>query len=392
VADRRQKVLFVGPVSGYSSYPVVCKGLIGALVKSGIDVFVADTTWDGSVDHTVVGGEYAENINYLDRMDVSQIISSGIFTKDSDNICVAINPTHHMMAIRSSGFKVAGMFIGDVDVIPESWKAVMNQQDLVLAPSSWVKKVSVDSGVVPEVLVVNHGVSEGFYPSTKTTESLPGINEPFVFLHLCSSIFFPQRKSTPQVIEAFDKLVKDGRNAVLRLVFNMNTKPVRALVASIPKGAAKDRVQVYYHEGSRPVENMRASYLASHAGVFPSRAEGFGIIPLEMRSCGVPVVQTMCTGHADHVMSTVDLASSGIVPVKHGPMVPAWGSFGMAPEVTSESIYEAMKQCMDTWPQLKQAAMNKAEYTRQRWDWTFVTQPLVTWIHEQEQNSQLPSP
>ena len=49
----------------------------------------------------------------------------------------------------------------------------------------------------------------------------------------------------------------------------------------------------------------------------------------------------------------------------------------------NRAIYEAMKQCMDTWPQLKQAAMEKAEYTRQRWDWTFVTQPLVTWVRKQ---------
>ena len=46
------RVLFVGPFSGFTSYPVVCKGLVQALTSAGFDVEVADTSWDGSPDHT----------------------------------------------------------------------------------------------------------------------------------------------------------------------------------------------------------------------------------------------------------------------------------------------------------------------------------------------------
>ena len=36
------KVLVFGPVSGFASYPVVMRGLIGAFRKLGVDVIVAD--------------------------------------------------------------------------------------------------------------------------------------------------------------------------------------------------------------------------------------------------------------------------------------------------------------------------------------------------------------
>ena len=49
--------------------------------------------------------------------------------------------------------------------------------------------------------------------------------------------------------------------------------------------------------------------MASYLGGFdlvcqPSRAEGFGLVPLEARACGVPVAATLCTGHADHMAAS----------------------------------------------------------------------------------------
>jgi glycosyltransferase involved in cell wall biosynthesis len=369
------QVLFVGPVSGYVSYNVVSKGLLRALTMAGIRPLIADTSWDGSPNHT--DGYFDHKaVQWLDRRDVLHLVQKGEALGDGPKICVAVNPTHHLMEIANKGIQVAGLHVGDVDVIPPAWRELMNREAVVLCPSSWMRQVVQNSGVTTPTLVVHHGVGPLFAPSLET----PDTDElPVVLLHLCASTFYPERKSTPQVLEAFKQIVDDGEAVVLRLVFGMKTKQVKHLLQLIPQDI-RTRFQVHFQEGSRPQDEISDAYKSVHALLAPSRAEGFGMCPLEARACGVPVIQTMCTGHADHVDG--DPAEWGIVPVAHGDMEPAWGDYGRAPEVTTESIYLAIKAFLALRKEATEAARRRAESVRFNWSWEKVSEPLVQWIKD----------
>jgi len=373
------KVLFVGPVSGYASYSVVSKGILRALMAFGIHPVVADVTWDGSQDHTEPFFEQKENgITFLEPSQVTGLVNQSKLPFDGITKCVAVNPGFHLSKVRDAGVKLAGMFVGDVDVIPDSWRQVMEKQDLILTPSVWCKDVIEASGIDRPVTVLNHGVSPSFVPSGRQVEQ--DTDEPFVFLHMCSSVFYPERKGTPQVLRAFETLVGEGADVVLRLIFGMKSKPVKDMLRTVPK-EIRSRIQTFYFSGSRSHEEIQKSYEACHAGLFPSRAEGFGIIPLEFRALGQPVVQTFCTGHRDHLDPDDNPARWGIVEVHHGEMEAAWGKFGRAPHVDFYDVVVAMKDCMSSYSRLKEASVDMSEAVRTQWSWEQTTEPLVEWLN-----------
>jgi hypothetical protein len=372
-------VFFVGPVSGYSSYPVVCKGILHALINAGIRPIIADVTWDGSPDHT---DPFFENLDstkavFMEHSDIIDLVHRGQQPKDFDcKYCFAINPTETLVGVRASGVKMIGLFVGDVDVVPDSWKHVMEGCDLVMTPSSFGRDVFVAAGVTAPVKVLNHGIDSIFHPSETPLIWSGDTNDAFVFLHLCSAVFCPERKGTPQFLEALTQLIDAGHSVSARLVFGMKTRPVTKMLKELPD-RTKQNIQVFFHNGSRPQADIMRVYHGVHAAVFPSRAEGFGCIPLEVRACGIPVAQTLCTGHRDHLESCEAPEGWGIVPIPHGAMVPAWANMGNAPDVQSVDVANAMRAFFSGYQALRTAAMDRAEAVRTRWSWDETTKPLI---------------
>jgi glycosyltransferase involved in cell wall biosynthesis len=369
-----KKVLFVGPVSGYFSYNVVCKGLLRAMTRAGFKVLVADTTWDGSPNHTDAYFE-TKDVEWLDRRDVMRLAQKGELCDDMPKACVAVNPTHHLMEIANKGIEVAGLHVGDVDEIPPAWRDLIEQESVVLCPSSWMRQVIEASGVSTPALVLNHGVGPLFTPALEA----PSPSEtPCVLLHPCASVFYPERKSTPQVLEAFTRIIDGGQNdVVLRLLFGLKTKRVKKILMSVPQ-RVRPYLQVHFQEGSRPQDEMAEVYRNVHALLAPSRAEGFGMMPLEARACGIPTIQTLCTGHADHVEG--DPVSWGVCPVLHGDKLPAWGDYGRAPEVQSDWIHDSICAFLGNRKTFTDAARERAESVRHNWSWEKVSEPLIAWL------------
>lgn len=378
-------VLFVGPVSGYSSYPVVCKGLLRALTEAGIRPIVADVTWDGSENHTdsCFDNLGESRIIFLDHQASVDLVRRGVAPSAYNcKACIAVNPAFSLFGIKQSGIKVFGLFVGDVDVVPGSWQQLMNMCDVVMTPSSWCRDAIVSSDVSSRVVVLNHGITNVFVPMLDSEERSGSPEDVFVFLHMCSAVFYPERKGTPQFLEAAQRLAKDTKNVVFRAIFGMNTRAIKALMANLGPDI-KERVQVYFFSGARPQSEIIRIYNGCHAAVFPSRAEGFGCIPLEVRACGIPVVQTLCTGHRDHIEYNDDPARWGIVEIPHGPLSDAWGGFGRAPSVSPDNVYESMKKCLSEYGRLRKAALEMADAVRSQWAWSETTRPLIDLIQKE---------
>ena len=372
-------ILFVGPVSGYTSYPVVCKGILREIINAGIRPIVADVSWDGSQSHTdsLFDTLDESKVIFLQHGDMSKLVNQGIPPADYDcKICVALNPSETLVSVHKSGVKVFGLFIGDVDVVPESWLHVIDQCAVVMTTSEWCRSIIAASGTKTPILVLNPGISSVFKPSQDAAARSGNPDEVFVFLHMCSAVFCPERKGTPQFFEAVRLLVDEGVNVSARAVFGMQTRIVRQMLRELPD-RVKSHTQIYFHPGARPQDEVVQAYNGSHAVVFPSRAEGFGCIPLEVRACGIPVVQTLCTGHRDHLESSENPEHWGIVPIQHGPLAPAWSNYGKAPSVEAVDVATAMKQCIEQYDKFRSAAMDRAEAVRTRWAWSETTKPLI---------------
>lgn len=359
---------FFGPISGFSSYPVVMRGLKEAFEFDGLSCLAMDITGG---EHGAMSGE-----------DTSRLSLGLPPTPRESNLVFAMKPTVRMGAlVVEHGMTLVGLHVGDVDTIPPEWKLVMQHEKLIVVPSAWMRGV-VEGAGFSNIVVANHGVERAYLDAPLAPSIAPG---PIRFLHTCSSGVFPERKSTPAVFAAFQRLVSDGCNITMTLVVSELRKPIKRLLGGLDV-AARDRVLTKSLGYGLSTDKLIELYSTHHALLCPSRAEGFGIQPLECRALGIPVVQTLCTGMRDHLPETENPRSWGIVPVEHGPMVPAWGDFGAAPEVTSESIKVGMLELIDNYDKIKETSVNRAKELHV-WSWQHRTHDLAVLLKGMEETT-----
>lgn len=234
--------------------------------------------------------------------------------------------------------------------------------DLV-APSSWA--VSVLRRYVPAERVTfwAHGVLRAMAPRRVQTFCPLG---PSPLLHVTSSIF--ERKGTAALLDAWDSLVAEWPCSGIAPELRIGSPSRLPLLRFARSGV----VLVGGMGGLVEPTELCERYLRMAAVVQPSRAEGFGLVPLEALACGIPVVATCCTGHAEYLASMgVD---EGVAVVRHGEDADIDdGPGALAPAVAAEAILEALRCLVAGYPDYSYAAMTNARSVREQWAWEATT-------------------
>ena len=134
---------------------------------------------------------------------------------------------------------------------------------------------------------------------------------------------------------------------------------------------------------------MSVLYQRHHVVVQPSRAEGFGLVPLEALASGVPVVATSCTGHAEYVdavrSATRDdlprysaVSPPGVVAVPTGELGPIDdGPGALAPSVDADAIAEALRLAYSDKDRLRREAAENARAIYLNWSWEATTRRFL---------------
>jgi hypothetical protein len=250
----------------------------------------------------------------------------------------------------------------------------------LLAPSTWGRGVLRNHSRGLPVVLYQHGVGPAFVPgarprSPRITE-LDGKKLPFIkVLHLASTGL--DRKGTYPLIEAWSKLMSEKLvPATSRL----------DLVLSADHGYAERAIDktLLRHPDFRDSiailprlnlseESMAKLYREYDLVVQPSRAEGFGLVPLEARACGVPVAATNNTGHIDHMQ-----IGRAPVVIDSGPESTSDdGPGAMAPTVSADAVADAIATyygAIEFWDQL---AADEAGFMMWHWSWKAVTERFL---------------
>jgi glycosyltransferase involved in cell wall biosynthesis len=136
-------------------------------------------------------------------------------------------------------------------------------------------------------------------------------------------------------------------------------------------------------------EEMSVLYQRHHVVVQPSRAEGFGLVPLEALASGVPVVATSCTGHAEYVDAVRSAARDdlprysavsppGVVAVPTGELGPIDdGPGALAPSVDADAIAEALRLAYSDKDRLRREAAENARAIYLNWSWEATTRRFL---------------
>lgn len=244
-----------------------------------------------------------------------------------------------------------------------------------LAPSSWAASVIRKHTDVP-VNVWRHGVDKAFQPDDEAAQERIAEyqQEEFSVIHMSSSS--TERKGTAELLDAWCELVARGRlgkRPTLRLM--LPRQEIDRYQALVEYDACHDAEVIKTVSLSAPRDMSpdvaAAHYRSAHVVCQPSRGEGWGLVPLEARACGVPVVATtLATGHSEHMNPTtpgvVDVPVGADVAIDDGPGA-------LAPSLDPRALQQSLNRAYDEWPALQAAAFGAARSVGFQWSWRSVT-------------------
>lgn len=179
-----------------------------------------------------------------------------------------------------------------VDLLNRSFRAVF-------APSSFVAKVLVDSGVSIPVRMIGYAPRlERFAGLYAARQSPPRKGEKFTFLHVSSA--FP-RKGVDVLLSAFARAF--AATIPVRLVIKTFPNPHNETARQIELlcAAHADLPEITLIDRDLDEDELLALYRDADAFVLPSRGEGFNIPAAEAMAAGIPLIVTGAGGHADFI-------------------------------------------------------------------------------------------
>lgn len=186
--------------------------------------------------------------------------------------------------------------------------AMIKACDFVFTPTKWGQKILVQNGIpVYKTRIVNEGFDPEVFLDYHASDAEKA-GEPFTFVHVGK---FEARKGTLQMIECFFQALERETARLLLHIHNpflTDYAPINELVnelgfTSVNGGSIWRRAGLSIHF-SQPFERhsyVSNLYLRADCGLYPTRAEGWGLPILETLATGVPCVVGNWTGQTEYI-------------------------------------------------------------------------------------------
>lgn len=230
-------------------------------------------------------------------------------------------------------------------------------------------------GSTVQVHTVHHGVL-GFAPVLSEIQKTRADYENGEFRVVHFSTTEGERKGTLELVQAWSLLRATGvlpNKTELLLVLDHHAR------AALQSRMIDHEVPMVTGIRILPRADMAAATMSrflcgQHLVCCPSRAEGFGLLPLQARACGVPVSTTVTTGHsAGHCEGfevCVIAQSDELHPIDDGPGA-------MAPRVTPVAIADAIRLSCARWLDMSRMSGARTGWIAEHWSWYVQLAPLM---------------
>jgi glycosyltransferase involved in cell wall biosynthesis len=178
--------------------------------------------------------------------------------------------------------------------------------EYILTPSAWSESVLKENGV-RNVRVVNEGYDPEIFEASAISQA-ESDSQPFTFIHVGK---FEERKGTLQVVRCFfEALEREDARLFLHIAnpFIHNYDALDDCLAKlgfISTNAGKTfrrmGLSIHFTNPYENVDDLALLYRKADCGIYPTRAEGWGLPILETIATGVPVIAGNWTGQSEYL-------------------------------------------------------------------------------------------
>lgn len=206
-----------------------------------------------------------------------------------------------------------GFPVFELEKFTELQLACIKSCDAVFTPSKWGEGVLRAHGI-RNVHVVNEGYDPDEFPVNEISEAELS-EEPFTFLHVGK---FETRKGTLQAIECFFQALENENAKLILHIHNPFIKdyvPVRDLVTrlgftTVNNGITWRRagLSISFTQSVDEHHQMAELYKRADFGLYPTRAEGWGLPILETLVSGIPCIVGAWTGQSEYLNEGYEMA------------------------------------------------------------------------------------
>lgn len=225
--------------------------------------------------------------------------------------------------------------------VPEAWIKYMNLMDEVWTTCEENARWYRAAGVSKPVKVLHHGLNRDHWPLAQRRLK---DGEPFRFLHVGGDA---RRKGADIVYKVFRELFKGNDK------FELTLKARRLEFG--PMGS-----NVHHIDEVLSTEDLTQLHLDHHAMIYPTRGEGFGLIPFQAAATGMPTAVTNWSGPADYIKFCYPIRVEEMVTPDYVPHEGLWAkpdedsvaywmeSFARSPDYFFRNAYRKAT-LMDSW-------------------------------------------
>lgn len=262
-----------GPVNKLS-YGIVTTNIVKELYKRKVKVSLFP------IGMTEVQSQEDKNI-------ISECIVNGQFY-NKNAPCIRIYHQNKLDEFVGKGSHI-GFPIFELDTFTPLESHHLNSCDKLFVCSGWAQSILERNGIQPPSSVIPLGVDTSiFYPRESTPKNK------YIFLNIGK---FEVRKGHKELIEIFNEWSKDKNDVELWM---MSTNHFNTTKEDYEwKSLMGPNIKVVPFQNSQ--EDVARIINMADCGIFPTKAEGWGLPILEMMACGKPVITTYYSGQTEYL-------------------------------------------------------------------------------------------
>lgn len=271
--------------------------------------------------------------------------------------------------------------------LPDGWTISLNKCDYVWTPSQWGKQVFIENGVMPEkIFVVPEGVnSKLFHPEISVDRNLS--KDPrfkFFTVGKCET-----RKSIAELIHAFDLEFYHDPNVVLVLACDNPFIPAFNMKAFVDNLWLRNYEKFIYISRQGSYQNLAQIMNSCHCGVFPTKAEAWGLPIIESMALGKPTIVTNYSGITEYANSrNAILLDYYTIPVQDIGLFfyrtdDDYGTWALP---NTLDLRHKMRSVYQEYDKYYQQSLLSSSKLREDWSWKMSAQKVLDLVFKLSQN------